>query len=507
VKPHDTTPRLSPITKALYSTGAIASAVKQRSMTTFLMLFYNQVVGLPPRRVGAILMITLIFDAFIDPVIGQTSDNFRSRLGRRHPFIYAAALPYAAAFFLLWNPPLAWSKLSISIWLLTCLLAVRLFDACFELPSTALLPELTSNYHERTGLIALRMMLGALGGLGMIIAAYQVFLKESPGGGGGVLSRGGYFAFSTTAAGVIFTSILISAAGTHRRIRHLTVAPARKITFGRMMREVMETLNNRGFVSLAVAGIFISIAAGSRNSLEIYMSLYFWDFTQTQLSTLTGVGVAASFAGVLVAPVISKRIGKKSGAVAMYAVVILAGNLPVALRLAGWLWQNRTPQLFDFIMVEQFVSGTLTIATLAILASMLADVVEDAEVKTGRRSEGLLFSADNLVKNIISGVAVLVAGVVLSLVSFPANAQRGHVPADVLHRLASLYLGLASFHLIAMVSLLFYGIDQGKHESNLETLKVRRDRMTGGADLQPVADLADASAIELAATAVEEVAP
>lgn len=499
-------PRLSLITKTLYSLGGVASAVKQRSMTTFLMLFYNQVVGIPPQRVGAILMITMVLDAFIDPVVGQSSDTFRSRLGRRHPYLYAAALPYAAAFFLLWNPPVGWSKLEISAWLLACLLSVRVFDACFELPSTALLPELTTDYHERTGLIALRMMLGSLGALGMMIAAYQVFLKENAAGGGGVLSRGGYFAFSSTAAVVIFTTILVSAAGTQRRIRYLTVAPARKITFKAMAREVLETLNNRGFVSLAVAGIFISIAAGSRNSLDIYISLYFWGLTQTQLSTLVSVGVASSLAGILVAPVISKRLGKKPGAIAMYAVVIVAGNLPVALRLAGWLWPNHSPQLFVFLIVEQFISGTLTIATLAILASMLADVVEDAEVKTGRRSEGLLFSADNLVKNIVSGVAVLVAGLVLSLVRFPAGAQRGAVPPDVLYRLASLYLGLAAFHLVAMASLLFYGIDQEQHEANLETLRARRDGGAGEPELPRAPDAAAAPAVEVAAVAVQEAA-
>jgi Na+/melibiose symporter-like transporter len=156
--------------------------------------------------------------------------------------------------------------------------------------------------------------------------------------------------------------------------------------------------------------------------------------------------------------------------------------------------------------VEQFISGTLTIATLAILASMLADVVEDAEVKTGRRSEGLLFSADNLVKNIVSGLAVLVAGLVLSVVSFPADAQRGAVPPDVLNRLASLYLGLAAFHLAAMASLLFYGIDQGQHEANLDTLRARRETETGGPDLPRAADDVTASAAEVAAVAVQDAA-
>ena len=77
-------PPLSFSTKLLYAVGAVANAVKLRGLSTFLMLFYNQVVGLPPQTVTFILMIALVFDAIVDPMVGQISDNFKSRLGRRH---------------------------------------------------------------------------------------------------------------------------------------------------------------------------------------------------------------------------------------------------------------------------------------------------------------------------------------------------------------------------------------------------------------------------------------
>ncbi|MGH6996774.1 MAG: MFS transporter, partial [Phenylobacterium sp.] len=92
-------------TKALYGLGAAANIIKQRGITTFLLLFYNQVVGLPPAMVSTAIMIALIFDAFVDPMVGQISDNTRSKWGRRHPFMYAAALPVAIAFYMIWNPP------------------------------------------------------------------------------------------------------------------------------------------------------------------------------------------------------------------------------------------------------------------------------------------------------------------------------------------------------------------------------------------------------------------
>ncbi|MFN9711655.1 MAG: MFS transporter, partial [Alphaproteobacteria bacterium] len=85
-------------TKLLYAVGSAATNLKVRALTTFLVIFYNQVIGLPPKLVGLILMVALVFDAVIDPFVGQVSDNLRSRWGRRHPFMMAAALPYALAF-------------------------------------------------------------------------------------------------------------------------------------------------------------------------------------------------------------------------------------------------------------------------------------------------------------------------------------------------------------------------------------------------------------------------
>lgn len=76
-------------TKTLYGLGAAANIIKQRGITAFLLLFYNQVVGLPPAMVSTAIMIALVFDAFIDPLVGQISDNLRTPWGRRHPFMYA----------------------------------------------------------------------------------------------------------------------------------------------------------------------------------------------------------------------------------------------------------------------------------------------------------------------------------------------------------------------------------------------------------------------------------
>ncbi len=88
-------------TKLLYGFGSIAFGVKDQGFQYFLLFFYSQVLGVPALKVGLAISIALAADAFIDPVVGQISDNLRTPLGRRHPLMYAADIPVAVAYYFL----------------------------------------------------------------------------------------------------------------------------------------------------------------------------------------------------------------------------------------------------------------------------------------------------------------------------------------------------------------------------------------------------------------------
>jgi len=467
-------PPLGYATKLLYATGAVANAVKSRGLTTFLMIFYNQVVGLPPQTVTFVLMIALIFDAVVDPLVGQISDNCRSRLGRRHPFMYAAALPVSIAFYLLWNPPAGASEPQLFAYLLVCLLTIRLFDTFFELPHSALAPELAKDYDARTRLLALRALFAVVGGLGMTLLAYQVFLRENADGSGGVLAREGYFAYSVTAAGLIFATILISTRGTQSQIPHLSQAPGRKITLRAMAREVAATLNNRAFAVATATGMLFAVAAGSRYGLEIYFNLYFWELTQAQIALLTTIGVGGSAVGVLFAPRIARRLGKKRGALILSVISLAAVVAPVMARLVEMMPANGTAALIWLLGLEVAVNTAAASGVGVLLVSLVADIIEDAEVKTGRRSEGLLMSAENLFKKVVSGVGVFIAGSVLGFVNFPQNAQRGAVDPAILHQLGLIYLPtVLIIYGLGVACLFAFDIDRPRHEDNLRRLRER----------------------------------
>jgi Na+/melibiose symporter-like transporter len=236
-------------------------------------------------------------------------------------------------------------------------------------------------------------------------------------------------------------------------------------------------------VVTALTGMFIAVATGAKNGLEIYFGLYFWELTQGQLALLTTMGVAGSLAGVAAAPMVARRLGKRIGAIVMFTGALAVGVAPITLRLMGLLPPNGETSLVAFLAVETLVNAALAAGMMVLLLSMVADVVEDAEVKTGRRSEGLLLSADNLFKKIVSGVGVFIAGAILKVVEFPTDAKRGAVDPEILHNLALTYLPItATLYGAAILCIFAFNIDKAKHEENLRIL-----RQSARPDLAPAA--------------------
>ena len=216
----------------------MAYGVKDNGFSYFLLLYYNQVLGQPAARVGSAILTALVVDAFSDPIVGYMSDNLHSRLGRRHPFMYASAVPVALAYFFLWHPP-ALGHRALLIYLVVLAILVRTTITLFEIPNSSLVAELTDDYDERTTMLSYRFFFGWWGGLTMAVAAYFVFLKSTSQYPIGQLNVLGWRNYGLTAAIVILFAIIISAIGTHSQIPHLKDPPP-KLPFNpsRIAREM-----------------------------------------------------------------------------------------------------------------------------------------------------------------------------------------------------------------------------------------------------------------------------
>ena len=419
-QPTIASPSLS--TRLFYGLGSIAFGVKDNGFSYLLLLFYNQVVGLSAQKVGLAILIAMLVDAFLDPIVGQVSDNTRSRWGRRHPFMYAAALPVALSYLLLWNPP-HWSKDALFYYLIGVAIVIRTFITFYEVPSSALAAELSSGYDERTVLLSYRYFFAWVGGLALYLITFTFLLVPDAHHATGQTNPAGFAKYGVLAAVIMFTAILVSSAGTHRHIPSFRVPPRRRLSVLQMLREIGTTWSNRSFLFLTLSGLATAMAAGLTASMNIYINTFFWEFTSAQFALLVlGVFLSAFLALAGAAP-LSRRFGKRAAAMGLMVSSVLIGLAPIVLRLMGLLAPNHSTALFVVILAQSILSVALGIGASTLLGSMIADVVEDGELKTGRRSEGLFFSASTLVLKAVSGIGIFAAGSILTLVHFPAAGE------------------------------------------------------------------------------------
>ena len=455
-------------TKIFYGLGSIAYGVKDNGFNFLLLFFYNQVVGLPSFTVSFAIFIVLFFDAFIDPIIGQISDNLRTPLGRRHPLMYAAAVPVALSYYLLFNPP-HWSESALVLYLIGVAISARIFISMYEIPSSALAPELTEDYHARTSFLAYRYFFGTVGGATIYAVTLNFILVPDASHPVGQLNPAGYPIYAGVAAIAMLSSILISARGTQRFIPLFRAPKGKPPGLAETIRNMASSLSHGPFLILIAAAVFGTTAIGLSAALNLYFNTYFWGLSARQISVFALAGLLAGLLGPLIAGPISKRFEKRRGVILFYACFLLISPLPFVLRLVGFFPPNGSPFLVPLLFLERATSATLGAATLILYSSMIADVVEDSAVRTGRRSEGLFFAGISFIAKVLQGAGIVLAGL------FTSGLHRRGVSAQVdpqsVRHLAMLYLpALVALYGVGMLTLSRYRISRFQHEGNLRTL-------------------------------------
>ena len=443
----------------------------QALSTSIISQFLFLVVGMPALLVGAAIVISQIVDAAFDPILGLWSDRVRGPLGRRHPFMYASAVPCAIAFYALWHPPAGLGATALFAYMLGLLIVVRLFTSMYEIPSAALAPELSQDYHQRTRLFAVRTYFGSIAGGLMIVLLNVVFLRHDATHPLGVLNRAGYSQWGAIAAGLILFSILWSSWSTHRLIPTLSAPPRRTGGLPAILAEVGGTLRNPSFLALMASGLVSSVAGGLAAALEPYMTLYFWGLSPQVAGLMLLAYGPAVYIGATQARRVSIRFGKKPVMIGLSAASLVVSLTPIALRLAGAMPANGSPLVIPILLADNFLVVAFNVMTSVILASMFADLADDNTVRTGARAEGLLFALNGLIPKISTGVGAFGGSALIAMVGFPARAQQGTVGPGILHALGLAYLPvIAVLYAVSIAIIVFYRIDRAAHEANLARL-------------------------------------
>ncbi|WP_430415706.1 MFS transporter [Parasphingorhabdus sp.] len=430
-------------TKVLYGFGAAAYGVKDNGFAVFLLYYYNQVVGMRADVVSLAIAIALFVDAFVDPVIGQLTDRTRTSIGRRHPWLYGSAVPIAAAWLFLWHPPEASATVQF-FYLLAMAMLVRFSLSAYEVPSLALLPELSKDYHDRTSTLRFRTLFGWASGLGIMVIAYGILLVPSENYPVGLLNEDGYSSYAIMGAGVMLIAVLVSAIGTHKRVVSSYKAEATHPESAEDFSQMLEAFRYTPFMLLMFAGVFAFTNQGLTFAMTPYLLTHVWEFGSSELTLYSAVlfiGVIMAF--MLVTP-ISVRTGKPKGAAFLTLFAVIVGTAPYWLRMADFFPEPGSvylvPTLFTFLVTGIAASISAMILTM----SMMADVADAYEFEIGKRTEGLFSSGMWFMQKMVGGMGILLSGLIIAFIQLPEQAIPGSVDPAIVDNLALIFVSLVT---------------------------------------------------------------
>ena len=471
-------PKLSLYTKIAYGIGQLGEGFKNSSFETFLFFYYNQVLGLSGTLAGLAMAVALVFDAIIDPMIGSFSDAHTSKWGRRHPFMYAAAVPFGVSFYFLFVPPDGLGQTGLFLWLTVLAIAVRSSMAAYLVPHNALGAELTADYHERTGIVGYRTVFGVLGGTVTLILGLGWFMRATPEYAAGQLNPDAYPHYAYFFAFASIAVVLLCALGTHSRIRYL-LEPLHKhaaFSFKRLAKELRDALASPSFRSLFVGVLVFFVMRGIQGELGLHVSTHFWELTTQQILIVGVLGVAGLVVGVPFWTLASRRLDKKPTFLWGTLVFAIFAMLPLLLKLVGfWPAKEQTTLYLGLLSAAGFLAAFGGGAALIAAGSMMADLVDEHEFDTGRRQEGIFFGAIAFSGKASSGLGHLLAGVAIDLIHFPEKAVPGEVAPEIVRHLGILYgPGIFLLGMIAFVFLVRYSLTRERVAEIQKTLADRR---------------------------------
>ncbi len=481
--------------KFSYGVGQAGEGIFGAGLGFFLLFYYSQILGLSPGLAGSAIGIAVIVDAASDIIAGSISDHWRSKNGRRHPFMYASFLPLSACFFLLFFP-LVRTEWGLFVWLALFTNVARTMMSLYHVPHIALGAEITEDVKDRTALVAYRQFFGNVGYLFGLMAFFLVF-SPLTGEGVGRFNPDAYEPWAICCAFVMAATILWSALGTRSVIPFLQKVPGRPRTTVRMLavrliRDFKDVTLNRNFRFLFTGVLVVFIMVGVTNTLDIYMITYVWELDDAIVLPVLIAYAIGNALGTFVSVRLFSAWGKK-------ACLIFGGlswaffqTLPVVLRLVGWFPENadtisvgqiEMKTILPLLVAVKVIQGFSTAQANVGYGSMMADVCDEHEHQTGRRQEGAFFAAVAFSAKATSGFGAVIAGWALEIINWPTGSEirtAADVPPETLMNMGLFYGPMiASLGFISVLFYMGYRLTPKRHAEMLVELADRRRNGVG----------------------------
>lgn len=461
-------------TKLAFSSGALEEAmIAAAGIAT--MVFYNQVLGVDPWLCGMVFFVASVVDAVSDPLVGSLTDNFRSRWGRRHPFMLLAILPLALAFYLMYAPPADLSELQYFWWFLGTMVLLRLGKTFYAIPHDALGAELTDDYHERTSVFGYNSVAGLAASAALGVFVLVAIFPSTSEHENGLLNPDQYPVLALFGAAWIAVTLLICVIGTRNQIPNLHRVDREKVRVAAYLRDLFVLIKSRSYISVCAAWLVMATSGGILAVVATYTFIYCYELSTETLTLQRFVAIPGILVAIPLASYLTRVLDKKMTVVYTCIVCATFVGLPHFLRMIGWFPDN------DSVWLVPMLFGSLLIGLLALpvvpiaIDSQLVDVADEFEYKTGRRAEGVVFSIRSFAIKATVGIGGLVGGFGLEIIDFPEDASAETLTPEVLNGL--LFMTGPLYWIIVFSGMLFmalYNLNRARHDEIMAVLEVRR---------------------------------
>jgi GPH family glycoside/pentoside/hexuronide:cation symporter len=404
VSPDPDQPRLSIPFKLLYGSGDGGRASFNTFRQIFYAIFLTDVVGIDPRLASLAALVSIIWDAINDPIVGSLSDNVRTRWGRRRPFLLIFAIPFALAFVLLWWAPPWQSQFALVLHVTLAYMVSDTIQTLITVPYLALTPEIARDYDERTSLTSFRMFFNLVASLLTAVLAPE--LIDSFVASGLTLQQS-YLGVAAIFGGAAVIPFLLIFAFVKEKDTP-PIIPAGEMTFKKTLLELWQ---NRPFRYATGIYVFNWIAFDIVALMVPYFLLY-WIASGDLLAKFSLFGANISLESIVLGAIFIVAIltlplwnwlAKKFSKTRAY---IIGAAIWAVLQILVFLL---VPEQKGFMVLLAALIGITTSNAHIIPEAIFPDVIDWAELKTNNRREGMYYGSIHFIRKLSSAVAVFLS--------------------------------------------------------------------------------------------------
>ena len=423
---------------------------------------YQMTLGVNPAWLGLALAIPRVLDAFVDPIVGNISDNTHSRFGRRRPYIVIGSIAMALTFGLIWMVPTGWSQVAQLSWFVVTSIIFFFCHSIFSVPLQSLSYEITPDYDERTRVQGFSSFFNRIGELtySWVFPLSQLAIFATPMIGVRSVAWG---------VAVFFLAIPGIIAGVAGRERFAQMAAQQdKVHFGATIRAAFANRPFRYLIAMVVTTFLVGMLA---SSMDYYLLVYYVCHGDLALGSFWK-GVLSSTYGIVglisvpLLTAISKRIGKETTMIAVLGLLIVGA-------CARW-WIFR-PGAGWWIMLDPILGGgALWVAITMVVQSMFADICDEDELASGQRREGIFGAVFSWLTKAGTSLAFLVTGIVLNWVGFDVALKADQAPSTILAMRLFLTIAPALAAVACIILLKNYPLSRERAAEVRRQLEARR---------------------------------